>query len=113
MQENTSSVFFWSGFLVKKLTRGTRTNPKSIANAPALIGERMLSLQPNALTLSTKDGKSPKLKRIICTTVMPTPEMKLAHTEAFVIFFENRPYIKGAKKAPAKAPQEIDIRVEM
>ncbi len=39
--------------------------------------------------------------------------MKDVHTEAFVIFFEKSPYINGAKNAPANAPQEIDISVEI
>ena len=35
--------------------------------------------------------------------------MKQIHTEAFVTFLLKSPYKNGARKAPAKAPQEIPI----
>ena len=64
--------------------------PATIAAAPALIGDLI------------------HLKNIF-KRVMPTPHAKLAQTEAFVIFLEYSPYRKGARKAPARAPQEIPI----
>ena len=111
----TSSVFFLSSSFcfVKRLTIGTRTSPNSIANAPALRGDITLSFQPFEATVSTSSGNQPRLNRHICTTVMPTPEIRLAQTAALVIFLENRPYINGARNAPASAPHEIDMRVEI
>ena len=44
---------------------------------------------------------------------MPTPTIKLAQTDAVVVFFQNRPYMNGARKAPARAPQEIPISCAM
>ena len=68
--------------------------PPTMAIAPTLIG--------------FNDGGTftPTLGRIINATVIPTPQIKLTQTEAFVIFFENKPYKNGARKEPAKAPQE-------
>ena len=42
-------------------------------------------------------------------TSAPTPKAKETHTEAFVAFFQYSPYRKGARKAPASAPQETPI----
>ena len=49
----------------------------------------------------------------MCTTVMPTPAIKLAMQAAFVTPFQKSPYINGARNAPASAPHEIDMRVEI
>lgn len=42
-------------------------------------------------------------------TVIPTPVAKLAQTAAFVTLFQYRPYMNGARKEPAKAPQDIQL----
>ena len=42
-------------------------------------------------------------------SIMIIPETKHAQTELFVTFFEYKPYRRGAKNAPANAPQLIPI----
>ena len=64
--------------------------PAAIATAPALIGDAM------------------NLKNIL-DTVINTPLAKLAQTAALVTPFQYKPYINGAKNAPANAPQEIPM----
>lgn len=76
------------------LTAGTTTNPTTIAKAPALIGDAIY------------------LKNIL-EMVIPMPVMKQAQTPALVTPFQYSPYKKGAKNAPAKAPQEIPINCAM
>ena len=44
---------------------------------------------------------------------MPTPEIKHAATAALVTFLLYSPYMNGARNAPASAPQEIDMSVEI
>lgn len=46
-------------------------------------------------------------------TVIPTPQMKFAHTAAFVTFLLNKPYMNGARNEPARAPQEYPISCAM
>ena len=87
---NTSSTFFLSIFGVIRLTIGTIINPAIMAIAPALMGDAI------------------NLKNILAT-VSNTPHAKLAQTEAFVTPFQYRPYINGARKAPANAPHEIPM----
>ena len=77
-------------FGVNTLTTGTIISPATIATAPALIGDAMNLIN-------------------IFATVIPTPHTKLAQTAAFVTPFQYRPYINGARNAPASAPQEIPI----
>ena len=76
------------------LTMGTRIKLPSMAMAPATMED------PNNGTKIFK-------------TVMPTPKIKLIQTAALVTRFQYKPYMKGAKKAPAKAPQEIPISCAM
>ena len=89
-----SSNFPLSIFGEIRLTIGTMIIPAIIAAAPALIGDAM------------------NLKNMF-DTVMNTPLAKLAQTATFVTPFQYKPYINGAKKAPASAPQEIPISCAM
>ena len=70
-----------------RLTIGTSTRLTSMVNAPALIGEAMKC-------------------QIILATVTPMLKIKLTQTAAFVTFFQYKPYINGARNAPASAPHE-------
>ena len=81
--------------MVKALTTGTMTNPISMTNAPQLMGDWRTA------------GKEAR-KRILAvmTTVL---KIKQHQTLALEVFLEYRLYKSGAKKAPAKAPQEIPI----
>ena len=69
---------------VNKLIIGTIISPKSIANAPALMGEE----RENPRNVPPAP---PNVKINICATVIPTPDAKLTQTAGFVIFFEKRP----------------------
>ena len=89
-----SSNFPLSIFGEIKLTIGTIIIPAIIATAPALMGDAM------------------NLKNMF-DTVINTPLAKLAQTAAFVTPFQYKPYINGAKNAPANAPQEIPISCAM
>lgn len=75
---------------VKRLTNQTTGKPPNIAIAPQLTG--LIGFPANMFT-----------------TVIPTPQMKQAQTEAVVTPRQYKPNIKGARKAPAKAPQDIPI----
>jgi len=84
-----------SGALVNILTRGTITNPASIARAPALMGDcRMVG---NEL-----------LKQIL-RIINPVLNPKQLHTAARLTLFQYNPYKNGARNDPAKAPHEIPI----
>ena len=72
------------------LTIGTSANPISITMAPAFMGEVI------------------KLKNMF-DVVKPTPNIKHAQIEALDVPFQYRLYRNGARKAPARAPQEIPI----
>ena len=102
---------FSSGAFVNKLTRGTTIIERIIAIAPMLIGEARFSLNEAACFVSS--GKSPNPNRIMCPTVMPMPRIKLVHTAGLEIFLLKRPNINGPRNAPASAPHEYDIRVEI
>ena len=81
MEKKISSTFFSSDFGVRRLTTGTTTSPNSMEKAPATIEDE-------------------KKFRYILATVIPTPQMKAAHTAAFVVRFQNSPYRKGARHLP-------------
>ena len=84
-----SSTYCFLIFGVKRLTIGTIISPPIIATAPQFIGfinfKKMLIM------------------------VNPTPNVKLAQTAAFVVFFQNNPYKNGERNAPARAPHEMPI----
>ena len=46
---------------------------------------------------------------VIFSSITKVENRKLTHTAATVVPFQYRPYMKGAKNAPARAPQEIPI----
>lgn len=75
--------------LVKRLTSGTSTSPAIIAIAPQLMGEARFSGSDAAAFVSS--GKKPRLNRNIDTTVIPTPQIKLAQHAVFVTLRENSP----------------------
>ncbi len=89
------STSFWSGFGVKRLTTGTMINPASMAMAPQLIGDCMMA------------GKESRKK--ILAIIRMELNRKQTQQEAFVTFLEYREYIKGARKEPARAPQDTPI----
>ena len=76
-------------------TTGTRTSPASIQKAPALMGER------------SRAGKLAWKK--ILAVITTVENRKLVQQAARVAFFQYRPYRKGARKAPASAPQLTPI----
>ena len=66
--------------------------------------------------LSSANGAGrmvPVILRMSPATVMTIPEINPAQTPARVVLFQNRPYKNGPRKAPASAPHEIDIRLEI
>ena len=69
---NIALTFSFCIFGLNILTTGTTTSPAIIATAPALIGEAMYPMN-------------------ILDTVMPTPQIKLAHTAALVTPFQYKP----------------------
>ena len=81
--------------MVNTLTIGTKIKPANIHNTPALMGDFKIG------------GKI--LGKIMLVSITTTENKKLTHTETAVVLFQNNPYKNGAKKAPAKAPQEIPI----
>ena len=74
---------------------GTITSPASIAIAPQLIGDWIIS------------GNWGR-KKILATI---STELNRKHTqqEAFVTLLEYRAYMNGARKEPASAPQDTPI----
>ena len=86
------------------LTTGTIINETIIANAPALIGDNIPLLISAALR--ARSGNRFRLNRNICVTVIPIPVIKLAQTEAFVIFFENKPYVKVLRMSLQEHPKK-------
>ena len=81
------------------LTSGTIASESSIASAPQLMG----------LAISAW----PKKPAIMFPLVKPTPTKKLAHTAAFEMRLEYKPHRKGPRKAPASAPQLMDMSCAM
>lgn len=66
-----------------------------MATAPQLIGDCIIS------------GKEERKK--IFAIISTELKRKQAQQDALVTFFEYREYRKGARKAPARAPQETPI----
>ena len=93
------STIALSGFGVNRLTTGTITSPADIAIAPQLIGDCIIT---------GKDSLQ-KILAIINT------ELKIKQTkqDALVTHFTYREYINGAKKEPARAPQDTPINCAM
>ena len=78
-----------------RLTIGTSIRPASIQKAPQLIGDCSIG------------GKY--WRRKIFSIITIEENRKLVQQAAFVVFFQYSPYRKGARKAPARAPQEMPI----
>ena len=84
-----------SGFFVNRLTIGTKISPASMAIAPALMGD------------CSSGGN--QVENSMLATMSSDPKAKLTQQAVRVVFFQYRPYRNGARKAPARAPQEIPM----
>ncbi len=94
-----SSTKGLSGALVRALTTGTITSPDSMARNPALMGEVKYGLMKTC----------PVNIAHMQPTMIRMPDPKLTQTDAAVVRFHYRPYRKGARKAPARAPQDMPM----
>ena len=76
-------------------TTGTRISPAIMQNAPALMGER------------SRAGKEARRKMLAIITMVE--KKKLTQQAALEARFQYNPNRKGARKAPASAPQLTPI----
>ena len=81
---------------------GTMTRPPTIAITPELMDD--LKIYPR--TAPQPVTSTPPSVTKSCSNAIPHPQTKHTTTEILVIPFQYRPYMNGARNAPASAPQD-------